>query len=395
MTTEELSRKLNHLILDCQNPVPYCTPEDGLRFFIPLPAAPVQGTVFAGSYSDWEEVYQNGMLYDGCTYLICRENTTQIKLPRTEKPVNLFLLNAPVPVLLRYLTDFLPGKSMTRSTAQMFQDFWTDILSLHFTSPKQVEERMKDFPFPMHTYLACIVIRRTHPIRDNACALEIQQALQNFFPETNLFLSGNEWIILFSQKNYTSDRLNISYDGFSELLARFHLYAGISYASRFPELLRTLYFTAAASIDLGKGLSIPPYEKRIYTYQQYNAYYIIHLCAQNFMDLHKTENLIYLTHPDTTLLYYYDLENNTNLLDVLYTYLSCEGNTNQTSKLLYMHRNTVLNRLNKITSVLHHDPDYGSNHFLLLLSCMIIKYQQNYMKRNVDDCFASRRFGDY
>lgn len=101
---------------------------------------------------------------------------------------------------------------------------------------------------------------------------------------------------------------------------------------------------------------------------------------------------ILLTHPDITRLYYYDVENNSNLLDVLSAYLSCGQNVNQTSQMLYMHRNTVLNKLNKIEEFLQHEFDYTTDHFLLLLSCMILRYQHQYTQRNVSDYFVSHRF---
>ncbi len=396
MTTENLLHHLNDMILDYRKPVPYCMPEDGIHFLMPPPAASSRGMVFAGSFSDWEIACKNNLLYDECTYLICRENARQTTLPRILKPINLFLLDASVQTVLQRMTSILFGKSAADSltVAQRYQNFWTDIMSLHLTTPKQVTDRIQDFPFPVHTYITCVVVRYSHPLQDNTSLPEIRQELQDFFPDTNLFFSEKEWIILYSSKENPSDHLDIPYDAFSNLLTQYDLDAGISYASRFPELLRTLYLTAAASIDLGKGLAIAPCQKRIYTYRQYNAYYVIHLCAQTFTELHGIDNLVYLTHPDIIRLYYYDQENNTNLLDVLYIYLSCEKNITQTSRLLYMHRNTIMNKLNKIKSVLHHDPDYDSNHFLLLLSCMIMKYQYSYTRRNVEDCFASRILED-
>lgn len=101
------------------------------------------------------------------------------------------------------------------------------------------------------------------------------------------------------------------------------------------------------STELGRELGIMPYTKRIYTYHQYNPYYIIHLCSQKFAELHNTDNLIYLTHPDITRSYYYDLENNNNLLDVLFVYLNCGQNISLTSQQLLMHRNTALNKLKR------------------------------------------------
>lgn len=199
----------------------------------------------------------------------------------------------------------------------------------------QIDDRMKEFPFPVHKYISCIVVRDSQILCGSRIP-QIQQALEEFFTDTNLFFNGKEWIVLYSQEQEAYDILNISYGDFSNLLASFCLEAGISYVSRLPEMLRTLY----------------------------------------------------LTHPDIIRLYYYDVESNNNLLEVLFTYLFYEKSVKYTARLLYVHRNTVLNKINKIEDVLGHSLDGDSDHFLLLLSCMIIKYQHTYMNRNVKGFFG-------
>ncbi len=388
MTFEELSQSLHHVVLECRNALCDCVPEEGILFLLPPPAEPKRGTVFAGSVSDWKVACTSGMVYDGCTYLICREGEMPKDLPSTDRRVNLLFLDTSVQAAVQFLADILSGKSAVQQPVmvQMYQNFWKDIMFMRMTDSAEIGLRMKEFPFPVHTYIACIILRHSYP-QHNGRMLEIQQALEEFFPDTNLFFDGKEWIVLYSQEQEAYDILDISYGDFSELLVHFGMEAGVSYVSRFPEMLRTLYLTAAASIDLGNGLEIPPSLKRLYTYRQYNAYYVIHLCAQNYVETHNTDNFLYLTHPDIIRLYYYDRENNNNLLEVLFTYLSCEKNVKHTARILYVHRNTVLNKLNKIESVLSHNLDYDSDHFLLLLSCMIMKYQHTYTKRDVNDFF--------
>ena len=239
---------------------------------------------------------------------------------------------------------------------------------------EQVMLSLHQFPYLMHTHVACIVVTSDTQGLDPLQIQEIQSALHGFFPETNLFRYNKEWIILFSQEKDTSVELDISYSEFSRLLERYSLCAGISYACQLPERYRTMYLTASASIKLGKTLKVDPYVKRIYSYCQYNPYYLIRLAAQKFKEIHNTDNLVYLAHPDVIRLYYYDLENKNTLLDVLEAYLTNAQNPTLTARALYMHRNTVSNKLNKIEEVLGHKPFDEQNHFLILLSCMIVRY---------------------
>ncbi len=394
MNIEKLIHDLDDMIIDCKKTVSACLPEDGIRFFLPPPVSAPEGTVFAGSVSEWKLLTENELLLDGCTYLICRENDSRLPQPSfscAEIKSNFLFLNAPVQTVLLKLTNILTGHPLSHSltVTQLYRDFWRDILSFRLTEKKQIAARLNAFPFPVHAHIACILVRSAHKRQEAPYLEDVLHALQDFFPNTNICPTGNEWIILYSQKRDTSDRLDISYEAFSSLLIRHHLDAGISYVCQLPEILHTLYLTAAASMDLGRRLSINPTIKRIYTFHQYNPYYVFHLCSQTFVKQHKTENLVYLTHPDITRIYYHDLTKNNNLLDVLYTYLSCERNLNRTSEMLFMHRNTILNKLNKIESILNHKLDFESDHFLLQMSCMLLKYQHSYLRRNLNDYFSS------
>ena len=58
----------------------------------------------------------------------------------------------------------------------------------------------------------------------------------------------------------------------------------------------------------------------------------------------------------------------------MFIYLQNSHNLTQTAAVLYMHRNTVLNRLNKIRELISLDLEDGQNHFILLLSCMLLHY---------------------
>lgn len=390
MNINELFFELNDMIINYTMPISYCNSDEGIKFLIPAPHSATSGTIFVGSLSDWDNLRHQHLIFDDCTYLICSKDETP-EIPLGNQNINLFFLDTSMRIVIQRLADlFSKKRALMPSTAtKLYRAFWNDVLSMQLTTKKQILERIHLFPYHMQRHLACIVIRHSQSQHEATFINKISSILQDFFPETNLFFTGEEWIVLYSQEEDTSDTLSISYDMFSNLLETYQLDAGLSYVCQLPEMLRTLYLTASAAIDLGKGLGITPYQKRIYTYHQYNPYYVIHLCSHSFTELHKTENLVYLTHPDITRLYYYDVENTSNLLDVLFAYLLCGQNVNQTSQMLYMHRNTVLNKLNKIKEFLQHDFDYHTDHFLLLLSCMILRYQHQYTKRNVSDYFST------
>ncbi|MCM1027504.1 MAG: helix-turn-helix domain-containing protein [Roseburia sp.] len=381
MKTEHLENCLKDLILSADTPIPACKAEEGIHFLCPPPNIPIPGAVFAGTLSEWKTVCSLQRVYPKCTYLICTYGETALP----EKPegctCNLFVLNASVKTVLYKLTSLLAGQTPRADDRyRLYVDFWRAIMAGSFEKKEQVAAYLKSFPYKTHPHLACIVVVPETPDLNPLQTHEIQQALQSFFPETNLFYYEGEWIILYSQEKDTSVTLEISYDAFSGLLEQYRLNAGISYVCQLPEQFRILYLTASTSIKIGQSMKLSPYIRRIYTYYQYNPYYVIHLSAQKFTEIHNTKNLIYLAHPDAIRLYYYDIDHKNNLLDVLFAYLSCAQNLSLTSQMLYMHRNTVLNKLNKIEEFLHHKPFSEKDHFLMLLSCMIVKYQESQNK---------------
>lgn len=387
MNINTLTKFLSDCTICCNTPLAACKPETGIHFLFPSPLQPLPYSIYAGNYSDWERILAGNNLINGSTYLICVPDDFSSPLFPTQ-PINVYFLNTTLENLLESLTEFFQHTLQKhQDTDKILYAFWDDVINKRITERAEFRKRMEDLPYPLRDSMACIVIRSEHTSLLQGKRAEINRALYNFFKNINVFYYQKEWIVLYSQEKDTSHELDFSYEDFSTLLEKYQLNAGISYACKLPEIFRIMYLTASVSIDLGINLGVKPDVKRIYTYQQFNPYYVIHLAAQKYIELYKTENLIYLAHPDIVRLYYYDIENNNNLLDVLFTYLLHGHNLTATSKALYMHRNTAMNKLNKIQEILMHKIDDGENQFLLLLSCMILKYQHTYLGKNITDCF--------
>lgn len=68
----------------------------------------------------------------------------------------------------------------------------------------------------------------------------------------------------------------------------------------------------------------------------------------------------------------FDQSNHTELVRTLQTYYQCKFNSSEAAKLLYLHRNTMLNRIEKIKEILHTDlADMEENMLLYLSLCSI------------------------
>ncbi|WP_027217946.1 PucR family transcriptional regulator [Butyrivibrio fibrisolvens] len=385
-------------------PVPFCNLEKGIKMILPTFGEEEDGTVLIGDIENFRLLEYKNKLSTNCTYIVCL-NDTDFAEPCYNASINIIFLDTSLHRALDTISKIYMQKvngNDTDNTA-LYHDFWNDILYCRISSQKQVLSRISEFPYKLKRHIALIVVRNQTDLSTSKSEYktvsntvykkhEITRELESFFTDTNLFYTGEEWIVIYSQDKDTSDYLDIDYELFSALLARYSLNAGISYACQLPELLRTLYFTASAALDLGLGMDIKPEISHIYTFHQYNMYYVIHMCAHAYEMVHKTDNLIYLTHPDITRLYYYDQEKRNNLLEVLFEYLKSGQNAGSTARSLYMHRNTVINKLSKIEEVLGHKLDYEKDHFLLLESCMIMNYQHNFARHNISRYFDMHDF---
>ena len=79
-------------------------------------------------------------------------------------------------------------------------------------------------------------------------------------------------------------------------------------------------------------------------------------------------------HPSLLKLMDYDKEHGTELMETLFEYLQTAGNTTRAASMLYLHKNTMLYRLNRIRSILGTDLTSGEDNFLLSFSYRILLY---------------------
>ncbi len=286
--------------------------------------------------------------------------------------------------LLSFFTKTITNSIVREKEALLGQDtlsstFIRDIVDEKLLEATEIENRIKFLPKPFQEFCICIVIKFEHNNSSSTPYNYVLSQVKDFFPNSNMAIYNNEIVIFYTQSTRPSEKLDINYDELSDLLARYNAYAGISNASRQIVRLRTLYQIASDTIRLGVNLHRNNLSDRIFNYEDYGMYYIIDLCAQSFIKQHHHDDLIYLTHPAIIQLCRYDKKNNTDLCDVLFYYLVCGRALSKTAQILFMHRNTVLNKLNKITEVTNISLDDDSLQLRLMTSCLIIRYYEKYM----------------
>ncbi len=261
---------------------------------------------------------------------------------------------------------------------QSMQENWQKVI----TGNNKIE--CTEFFYSLKEFVACIVVEKynSSSFQDSELSSLIND-LDNFFIRTNIFPFKNQVIIMYSQKERPSTELSFSYSKFNDLLSIHNSLAGISNACRYTEMYGTLYHTSSTSLELSKKINTDKKYVNIAIYDEYATYYIIHLCVKEFIRIHGHTDIIYLISPSIIKLYRYDKKYNGDLLNTLFYYLLSGQSTIETAKKLFMHRNTVSNKLSKIHAIINTTFDDGNTQFKLLMSCFIVNYYKDYLEEKL------------
>lgn len=261
--------------------------------------------------------------------------------------------------------------------------FIKDIVEEKLAEPVEIQNRIRFLPNPLKSF-CCVVLITFDPVQlPDPPYSYIMQQLEEIFVHTNMAVYKNDIVILHTQEGRPQASMDFDYDRLDELLKRYHAYAGISNASRHRVRIRTMYMIASATIRLGRALRRESLPERMFSYEDYSMYYIVDLCAKQYMEDHHHDDLIYLIHPSIIKICRYDASHKTNLRDVLFFYLLCGCSLNRTAKIMYMHRNTVLNKLNKINEIAEIPLEDGYTQQRMIMSCLIMRYYEEYMHMTI------------
>ena len=113
--------------------------------------------------------------------------------------------------------------------------------------------------------------------------------------------------------------------------------------------------------------------RRIVDFHDYSPYLSIKLAVERFLQKYSPASLRAVMYPEMVTLLLYDLKNHTDLAEVLYRYYTY-GDVNRTAQALFVHRNTVYNKLKTIQKLLNVDLDAPSVRSSYLTSLQLYYY---------------------
>ena len=106
-------------------------------------------------------------------------------------------------------------------------------------------------------------------------------------------------------------------------------------------------------------------------------YHVGDLAAQQFIKSFGHSDIIYLINPAIVELARYDKAHNAGLRDTLFYYPVNDRNLQRTAQVMFMHRNTVVNRIHKIIELTGLDLSDGELCQRLIFSCQMVRYYED------------------
>lgn len=260
-----------------------------------------------------------------------------------------------------------------------FSSLIGDLIERKISGEEELASRLFRLPVLPPKYYTCIVVSFETDQKSLPTGL-ILHALSEIFPFSHTAVYQGDLILLAKTPKGVWE-IPFDKERLQKLLERYHAYASIGNKSSFISSIRPIYLQTKAAIALGKALNSDP-NQRLFYYDDYTTYHLIDLCQRFGYDFHEN-NLIYLCTPKYTILKRHDIEEHDNLCEILEAYIKNNCNTTKTAKDLYLHRNTVINKISRIEEIIGRSLDDWNLQMMLMLSAMVMNYAEKYRKEDL------------
>jgi sugar diacid utilization regulator len=263
-----------------------------------------------------------------------------------------------------------------------FEQLVYDLIDMNINTIDEIYQRFKILNLTLKTPFFCIVVKPTDTVGITRPLNPMINGLQKIFTDGHYSIYQRSIIGLIPTSHREIPSFN--QEALIELLGHWSADIGFSSVATHLEHFRTFYLMSVQAIRFGctfgheSGVELP-----IYHFEDYRIYHMIDMCKDGFTQLYCHEHLIYMCHPFIIRLYQYDQKNSSDLLHVLYTYFKFSCNLAQTSRELNFHRNTMMNKISKIESVLKTSLDDNQLRQSLTFSYLILRYISEYLKKDI------------
>lgn len=257
-------------------------------------------------------------------------------------------------------------RNKTNLSISSSENLLLDLLTGHFTSAEEFDNRARGFGWSSNKNFIVIVIGfKNQTDNKTQTGVRTMMAYKNqlsiIFPSSKSIYIKERLVVLIESRKFNAILNNLKI-----FLKSNNLVASTS--NEFSNIInfKKYYEQAAEILDIGLKLG----KENIIFY--YHEFYLYH-CVNT---LKKTGNIEYYCLPELIDVIQYDKENNTNLAETVYTYLNFR-NIVKTAKHLNIHRNTLIYRLERFKELTNINLSSGYDIYKLWLSYLILELSPN------------------
>ena len=250
----------------------------------------------------------------------------------------------------------------------MREYFISDLLNGTITDEQKIRDRCAYFGWRLQMPYRILTIRSADAWETERGAGYLEQSrrcelLRETFPDATVFLYGEQ--IKFITGVYDeSTRERLILHQIEDFLSEYGMVAGVSQPGHDMHSLSARHRQAMKALQMGTLLQgTGP----LYFYDRYSVYHALELCSEG-IDLRE------LCHTAILKLEQYDRKNGTALMGTLHAYLVSGRNASEAAASLYIHRNTLAKRLERIGDIIPVDLENRETAFHLLFSFRVIEY---------------------
>lgn len=249
----------------------------------------------------------------------------------------------------------------------MYENLIVDVLEKSVADEKTLKERMKSANCNFGDNLYLLVAEISSYNTTNAPSNYLKQSLEQIFAEHKSLFYKDHILILVDLKKDSS----ISPDTKKRLVDFLEKHdITLAVSSNFHNILDigNSYKQCKDTLELVSKLNL---NGNVFFYEDFKFYHL--LCNTN-----PNINLLNFCSDGLLKLIDYDKENNTEYFKTLKAYIAADKNAVQTAKNMYIHRNTINYRLNKIKEISNLDLDNGDEIFRLTMSMKILEFSEQH-----------------
>lgn len=333
------------------------------------------GLIYIGTQAQFLEL-GNARISTGTILLFCDAETPMLANLDKYKNATVLEASCSVAYMFNTINGILAGSIYTALPDARIglMQVWDQIITSRLLANQDIIDALVNTGVKIQQFFRVLIVAFPDCNTENAAYIALGDKLNKIMPYAEVFRDSKSLVVLFFQKERTLDP-PLPYDELNETLREYKAYMMIGHATRDYSMVRTQYLICRRSLEIGIHLS-EDLDNCILYIKDYAMYYAIDMCAQRCFQVFGHMDIIYLIHPSIVAIRRYDITHKSDLLEVLNNYIINSGSLSKTSEEMFMHRNTVNNKIHKLKSMLPFDLEDGGVRQLLLFSCQTLRFYE-------------------